>query len=100
MYSSNGPDVWRDILILEIHQCLQKWHVGVRESFLEDVAKVADWLVIMNAQTQVLDITPPNAAVHNRGQEASVRSLPGQGWLPSKRPPLDTRTAKVMRSPR
>jgi hypothetical protein len=68
--------VKRDLDTREIGQRFEEWQIGSVDGLSEYVVEVADRLVIMNAQTQLLDITPPSAGARNPFQGASSTSLP------------------------
>jgi hypothetical protein len=68
--------VKRDLDTREIGQRFEEWQIGGVDSLLEYVVEIADWLVIMNAQTQLLDVIPPSAGVRSPCQGASSTSLP------------------------
>jgi len=68
--------VKRDLDTREIGQRFEDWQIGSVDGLSEYVVEVADRLVIMNAQTQLLDITPPSAGARNPFQGASSTSLP------------------------
>jgi hypothetical protein len=61
--------VKRDLDTREISQRLEEWQIGAVDRLLEHAVEVADRLVIMNAQAQLLDITPPSVAARSRQQE-------------------------------
>jgi hypothetical protein len=63
--------VKRDLDTREIGQRFEEWKIGGVDGLSKYVVEVADWLVIMNAQTQSLDVTPPSAGVRSRRQEVS-----------------------------